>query len=90
MRITEQTRRCVTHKLGSGFGIAIGRIATGIELLFAEKTFATSNRERYHDAVAHFEVLYILADLDNIAHRLVAKYVAFLHRWHVTIVKMEV
>ena len=90
MRITEQTSRRMTHKLGRGFGIAIRRIATGIELLFAEKAFATGNRERHHDAVAHLKVLHILPDLDNIAHRLMAKYVAFLHRWHVAIVKMKI
>ena len=51
---------------------------------------AADDRERDDDAIANFQLLVILSDLDDFAHELVAHDVAVLHPWHEPVVKMQI
>ena len=68
--------------------VSINRIATEIELLLAEETFATSNGKGNDRAVAHLEFFHATADFDYFAHRLVAEDVPVFHRWHIAVIKV--
>ncbi len=90
MRVTKETSGRVTHQLGGGLGVAVGRVATGIEFFLTKETFAAGNREGHDDAISDLEIFHTLPDFDHFAHRFVAKNVALLHRWHVAIKQVQV
>src|SRR4051812_9738327 len=58
--------------------------------MLAEETTAAGDCERYNHFVAHLEILHRRANLDYLAHELMAKNVAGFERWHICVVEMEV
>ena len=81
--MTHQQPRGV-HRLG---GIAV--VAGAELLLLAEEAVAAADRERHDDAVALVEAA-LRADLDDLAHELVAKHVAWPKPGDVAVVKVKV
>ena len=72
----------------SAFGI--GAVAAREQALLAEPALAAADRERHDDAVADLEVGDLGAQLDHLAHVLVAEDVAALHRRLVAVEQMKI
>ena len=79
MRVAEQAGRRVAPQLGRLLVIGIGALAAGEVAALAEEAFAAGDGERHDDPVADLELLVLRADLDDLAHGLVAEDVAALH-----------
>src|SRR5205823_873589 len=56
----------------------------------AEEAMAARDREGHDNAVARFKGLVLVADVDHLAHELVAEDVAFLHRRDVRVVEVQI
>ena len=56
----------------------------------AKEALAAANVERHHHAVADFELLIALPDLDHFAHELMAEDVALFHGRDVAVIEMQV
>jgi hypothetical protein len=56
----------------------------------AKEAAATGNWERDHNPIAGNEILDSLTHLNDLAHELVTKNVSLFHRWHISIIEMEV
>ena len=70
--------------------VAVGGLADGVVAAPALVALAAPDRERHDDAVAHLELLDLGADLDDLAHELVADDVAVHHARHVAVVEVQV
>ncbi len=90
MGVAEQPGGRVAPELLRLRPVGIGALAAGIEAALAEEAFAASDRERHDHAVADLERLVVGADLDHLAHRLMAEHVAPLHARHHAIIEMQV
>ena len=77
------------HLLGH-LGVGVGPLASGVEAVLAEEAFTTGDREGHHDAVADLELGIAFADVDDLAHRLVAHHVPFFHARHDAVEQMQV
>jgi hypothetical protein len=65
-------------------------LAQRVHLGLARLARTARDRERHHDAVADLEVSHRRADVDDLAHELVAEDVAFLHRRYEAVVEVEI
>ena len=90
VRVAEQARRRLAHRLAGDLGVGVRGVAERVQLPLAEPAGAARDRERHDDAVALLELRDGRPDLDDLAHRLVAEDVARLHRRHVAVVEVEV
>src|SRR5436190_9232699 len=90
MRIAVEASRSVSHKLLCLFLVAIGTVAAGPEFFLTKETFAAADGERNDHAITLLKFCDGASDFHHFAHRFVAEDVAFFHRWHVMIVKMQV
>ena len=82
-------RRVAEHLLGHP-RVRVGVLAHGVQLVLAGPAVAAGDRERHDDAVADLQVADAPADLDDLAHELVAEDVALLHRRDVAVVEVQV
>ena len=80
MRIAEQAGGRMAPQLRGLLVIGVGALAAGEEAALAEEAFAAGDGERHDHAVADLQLLVLGADLDHLAHGLVAEDVAALHR----------
>ena len=90
MGIAEQARRGVAPELLGHLVIGVGALAAREESLLAEEAFSAGDRKGNHDAVAHLELIVFGADLDHLAHGLVAEDIALFHRGHDAVEQMQV
>ena len=88
--IAEQAGRRMSPQLLGHLVIRVRALAARKEALLAEEALAAGDRERHHDAVADFELLVFGADLDHLAHGLMAEDVALFHRGHDAVEQMQV
>jgi len=88
--VAEQARGRVTDLLGQLVGRGIAALAQGIVAPPALVALAAGDGERHHDAVADLELAVGAADLDHLAHGLVAHHVARLHVRHEAAGEMEI
>ena len=70
--------------------VAVGALADREVAALALVALAADDREGDHDAVADLELLVVAADLDHLAHGLVAHDVARLHAGHEAVVEVQV
>jgi hypothetical protein len=78
------------HGFDSHLGVGIGAIATGKQTLLAEPAFSAADRERHDNPIAYFKICHGRTKLNDLAHVLVAKDIALLHRRLVAVKQMEV
>src|SRR5947209_2023646 len=71
-------------------GVRVRVFAQAIHLLLAEETVAARDWERDDHAVAHLSIFNFRSNLNDLAHELVAEYVALLHRRDEMIIEMKV
>src|SRR5258705_7058753 len=90
MRIAKETSRSVSHDLFGLFLVAIRAVAARPEFFLAKETFAAADGERDDHAITLLEFGDGASNFHHFAHRFVAEDIAFFHRWHVMIVKMQV
>ena len=90
MRVTKETGRSVAHDLCGLLAVGIGPVTAGIHFPLAEETFAAANSEWDDDPVSDLQVFDRAADLNHLAHILVAKDISFVHLGHITVIKMEI
>ena len=90
VRVAEQARRGIAVELLRHPGIRVRVVAERPELLLAEVAAAARDGERHHDAIADLQSRVVLADLDDLAHELMAEHVALLHRRDVAVVDVQV
>ena len=90
VRVAEQARRGIAVELLRHPRIRIRVVAQRPELLLAEVAAAARDGERHHDAIADLQPRVVLADLDDLAHELVAEHVALLHRRDVAVVDVQI
>ena len=90
MAETEQTGRRLTHRLGRHLGVGIGAVAAGKQTLLAKPALPAADGEWHDDAVADLEVFDCGAQLDHLAHVLMAENVAALHGRLVAVKEMKV
>ena len=86
----EQAGGRMAHRLDRHLGIGVGAIAAGEQALLAEPALAAADRERDDDAVADLEIGHLGAELDHLAHILMAQDVAALHRRLIAVEKVEI
>jgi hypothetical protein len=77
-------------ELSSHLGIGIGPLAAGKVAALTEEALTAGDGERHDHAIALAQFGVFRADLDHLAHRLMAEHIAALHRGNHTIIKMEV
>jgi hypothetical protein len=70
--------------------IWIAVVAGSPDFLLAEETVATSDCKGNNDPIASAQMGYILADLFDNAHELVAQHISCFHRWDVPVVEVQV
>ena len=80
MRIAEQPGRANGPTASAALAASgLERSQPEIEAALAEEAFAAGDGEGHDDAVADLELLVLGADLDDLAHGLVAEHVAAFH-----------
>ena len=79
VRVAEQPGEGVAELLGLHLAVRVGALAAGPVAPFALAALAAADGEGHHHAVADLELLVVAADLDHLAHGLVAEHVAALH-----------
>ena len=82
MRVAEQAGGGVAEHLVGHILVAVGALADRKIAALALVAFAADDRERHDDPVADLQLLVLGADLDDLAHELVAHDVADLHAGH--------
>ena len=92
MRIAEDPGDRVAEHLLRDPGVGVGVLAAGVQLGGAGAARAAGDRERHDDPVPDAQPIRIdaRADLDHLAHELVAHDVAVLHRGHVPVDQVQV
>src|SRR5919199_2391743 len=90
VRVAEDPGRPVAEDLLGHAPVGVAVLAGGVELVPARPAVAAGDRERHDDAVADLEVPHPTADLDDLAHELVAEDVPLPHRRDVAVVEMQV
>ena len=80
----------MSHQFACFFCVRFRRVAAGIELLCTEETVTAGNDKRHHNSISFFELRHRTPYVDDDAHGLMPKHVAFFHSHHKSIVKMEV
>ena len=76
VRVAEDAARRIAPQLLGHPGVRVRVLAERVQLALAAAAVAAGDRERHDDAVADLEVLDAAADLDDLAHELVAEDVA--------------
>src|SRR5437879_1265541 len=59
--------------------VGVRPFAAGKEATLAEEAFAAGDGERHHHPVSYLQLFVVLADLDDLAHRLVTEHVPAFH-----------
>lgn len=90
MRIAKKTRRSVAHELLRFLFIAISAVATRPEFFLAKETFPAANGKWDNHAVTFLKFLDSASYFYHRTHWFMTQDVAFFHRWHVMIVKVQV
>ena len=90
VRIAEEPGGRMAPELRGLLRIGVRALAGGIPAVAAEEAFAAGDGEGDHHAVAHFQVLAVGANLDDLAHGLVAHHVAGVHLGDHAIVDVQV
>ena len=90
VRVAEQAGRGVAEHLVGHLLVAIGALADREIAAPALLALAAGDRERHHDPVADLELVVRRADLDDLAHELVAHDVPGFHPGHEAVVEMQV
>jgi hypothetical protein len=80
----------VSHELLCLFLVAIGAVTAGPEFFFAKETFTTTDGKWDDHSVTLLKFGDGASNFYHFAHRFVTQNVAFFHRGHVMIVKMQV
>ena len=88
--LAEQPGSRVSVELFRHPRVRAGVVAHRPQLFLAEKAAAAGNRERHHDAIADLQSRAVAADLDDLAHELVAEHIAVLHGRDIAVVDMEI
>lgn len=78
------------HGLDRHLGVGIGPVAEREQALLAEPALAAADREGHDDPVADPEIGDLRAELDDLAHVLMAEDVAALHRRLIAVEKMQI
>ena len=90
VRVTEQARGRVAEGGVAERLVAVGPLAHGKIAAPTLLALTAGDRERDDDPVSDLERGVVLADLDDLAHRLVAQDVARLHAGHEVVVEVQV
>jgi hypothetical protein len=90
VRVAEQARAGVAVQLFGNVGVGVGVVAARPQLAAAEEAVAAGDGKRHDDAVAAPEVGHAGADLDDLAHELVAEDVALVHGRDETVQKVQI
>ena len=90
VRVAEQARARKAVDLLLHPGVRVGVVARREQAAPAEEAVAAGDGERHDHAVADLQVRHRLADLDHLAHELVAEDVALLHRRDEAVVEVQV
>jgi hypothetical protein len=88
--VAEEARRPMAEELLGESPVGVAVLAHGIQLVLAGPAVAAGDGERHDHSVAHLEVRHALAELDDLAHELVAEDVPSLHRGDVPVVQVQV
>ena len=90
VRVPEDAARRIAPELLSHPCVRVRVLTEGVQLPLALRAVAARDWERHHHAVADREVLDVTAQLDDLAHELVAEHVAPLHRRYEAVVEVQV
>src|SRR5260370_447639 len=90
MRVAVDAARRVAPELLRHRRVRIGVLAERVHLLLAEEAVAAGDVERHHHAIPWAQVPDVAANIDHLAHELVAEDVSLLHPWNETAVQMQV
>src|SRR6188508_3360297 len=80
----------MAHRLDRQSGIRVRSVAAGEEALLTEPASAAANRERDNDAITFFQGANVGADLDDLAHVLVAQDIAAFHSRLISIKEVQI
>jgi hypothetical protein len=78
------------HRLGLRRLVGVAALAAGIKAALAEEAFAAGDGEGHHDTIADLKLVVVAADLDDLAHGLMAEHVAAFHAWNRSAIDMQI
>src|SRR6185369_7345793 len=90
MRISENSSTRMAKSLLSHPRIRIRVLTQREQLFLAEETVTTRDRERNDDAIANLKVSHFATNFHDLAHELMTKNIATLHRGNETVIEVQV
>src|SRR5258708_20828936 len=90
MRVAVDAARRVAPQLLRHRRVRIGVLAERVHLLLAEEAVAAGDGERHHHAIPWAQVPDVAANIDHLAHELVAEDVALHHPGNEAAVEIQV